>query len=105
MKRNHRRAALHRSRRQRLSRFPYVRFATVMPSGRKAPAMPCLRLQGDWLNEAGFFMHWRVKVTVSGGKLVIEPLTDALGLFEEYGVGKPSPTGHRSCSRGAEDAG
>ncbi len=86
MTRNSRPTALHRRARHPVRKFPYIRFATVTPSGGRAPEVPCLRLQGDWLNEAGFFTHWRVKVTVTGGKLVIEPLVDALGLFEAFGV-------------------
>ncbi len=57
-----------------------------MPSSGRTPEIPCLKLQGEWLNEAGFFTHWRVKVTVVGGKLVIEPLVDALGLFTDFGL-------------------
>ncbi len=87
MKRNHRRAALHRRRRVQVSRFPYVRYATVTPSGRCVNSVPCLRLHGEWLSEAGFFTHWRVKVTVRAGRLVVEPLIDALGLFTQYKVG------------------
>ncbi len=87
MKRNHRRVALHRRRRVSRSRFPYVRYATVTPSGKCVDSAPCLRLHGEWLSEAGFFTHWRVKVTVRAGRLVIEPLIDALGLFAEYEVG------------------
>lgn len=98
MKRPHQRVALHRKRRLPQRRFPYVRFATVMPAGRQAQGAPCLRLQGDWLGEAGFFLHWRVKITVSGGKLLIEPLVDALGLFEDYGVG-PGITPSKGCQR------
>lgn len=86
MKRNHRRVALHRRRRISRSRFPYVRYATVTASGKCVDSAPCLRLHGEWLSEAGFFTHWRVKVTVRGGRLVIEPLIDALGLFREYKV-------------------
>ena len=83
MKRNKHRVVLHRKRRVRTSRFPYVRFATVVPAGGDASYEPCLRLQGEWLNEAGFFTHWRVRIIVRGGKLVIEPLVDVLGLFRE----------------------
>jgi hypothetical protein len=83
MKRHKYRIALHRKKRVRLSRFPYVRYATVLPAGGDACYEPCLRLQGEWLNEAGFFTHWRVKITVRGGRLVIEPLIDVLGLFRE----------------------
>lgn len=87
MKRNNRRVALHRRRRVSSSRFPYVRYATVTPSGSCVDSPPCLRLHGEWLSEAGFFTHWRVKVTVRAGRLVVEPLIDALGLFHEYKVG------------------
>ncbi len=87
MKRNHRRVALHRRRRVSRSRFPYVRYATVTPSANCVDSPPCLRLHGDWLSEAGFFTHWRVKVSVRRGRLVIEPLIDVLGLFAEYEVG------------------
>ncbi len=90
MTRNNHRAPLHCKRRNQARSFPYVRFATVMPSSGRASDMPCLRLQGEWLNEAGFFTHWRVKVTVVGGKLVIEPLVDALGLFSEFGFTRNS---------------
>ncbi len=86
MTRKHRRAAIHCKRRIPVRKFPMIRFATVLPSGARTPEIPCLRLQGEWLNEAGFFTHWRVKITVTGGKLVIEPLVDALGLFAEFGL-------------------
>ncbi len=105
MKRNHRRAELHRQRRMPQRRSPYVRFATVMPSGRHATGQPCLRLQGHWLAEAGFFNYWRIKVTVSGSRLVIEPLVDALQLFDEYGVGREMPQVRRNCRRAAAGAG
>ncbi len=96
MKRSHRSAALHVNRRTSVHKFPNIRFATVLPSSGRAPDIPCLRLQGKWLNEAGFFTHWRVKITVTGGKLVIEPLIDALGLFSEYGLPEALPTQERS---------
>jgi hypothetical protein len=83
MKRHKHRIALHRKKRVRLSRFPCVRYATAVPAGGDACYEPCLRLQGEWLNEAGFFTHWRVKITVRGGRLVIEPLVDMLGMFRE----------------------
>jgi len=38
---------------------------------------PCIRLQGNWLREAGFIPRWRVKVTVSPGKLLLEPIDPA----------------------------
>ena len=33
-----------------------------------------IRLQGNWLREAGFIPQWQVKVTVTEGKLVLEPI-------------------------------
>ncbi len=95
MTRTKHRSALHRKRRIHPRRFPYIRFATVMPSSTSAPDIPCLRLQGTWLNEAGFFTHWRVRITVTGGKLVIEPLIDALGLFADYHVPSAMPVSDR----------
>ncbi len=86
MKRSSHVVALRAKRRIPVRKFPIIRFATVLPSGARTPEIPCLRLQGEWLNEAGFFTHWRVKITVTGGKLVIEPLVDALGLFAEFGL-------------------
>ncbi len=88
MKRSHPGAIIHSKRRIPVRKFPTIRFATITPSSGRTPGIPSLRLQGDWLNEAGFFTHWRVKITVSGGKLVIEPLVDALGLFAEFGLSR-----------------
>jgi hypothetical protein len=34
----------------------------------------CIRLQGCWLREAGFIPQWQVKVTVTRGRLVLEPV-------------------------------
>lgn len=92
MKRHHRRTALHRRKRQRPRLFPYIRVATIVAADPRAPAVPCLRLQGDWLTEAGFFPYWRVKITVTGGKLVIEPLLDALEALRESAPLHRKPT-------------
>lgn len=55
-------------------KFPSIRFVKIglWPGfgGNKA----CIRLQGCWLREAGFTPQWQVKVTVTKGKLVLEPV-------------------------------
>ena len=91
MKRSPHGVTLRAKRRIPARKFPIIRFATVLPSSSRAPEVPCLRLQGEWLSEAGFFTHWRVKITVTGGKLVVEPLVDVLGLFSEYGLSENLP--------------
>ena len=56
------------------TKFPTVRFMQIglWPGfgGNKA----CIRLQGCWLREAGFIPQWQVKVTVTTGRLVLEPV-------------------------------
>jgi hypothetical protein len=56
------------------AKFPSTRFITIglWPGfgGKKA----CIRLQGKWLRDAGFIPRWQVKVTVTEGKLVLEPI-------------------------------
>ncbi len=89
MKRNHRRIALYRRRRIHPSSFPYVRYSKLLPLGNIVSAPPCLRLYGEWLHEAGFLAHWRVKVTVRPGMLVIEPVCEVLHLPD---AGKAVPT-------------
>jgi len=37
----------------------------------------CIRLQGCWLRETGFIPEWQVKVTVTKGKLVLQPVEPA----------------------------
>ncbi len=41
---------------------------------RPLPSMPTLRLQGRWLDEAGFAIGMRVGVQVMPGRLVLETL-------------------------------
>ena len=41
---------------------------------RQLPSMPTLRLQGRWLDEAGFAIGMRVGVQVMPGRLVLETL-------------------------------
>ena len=40
---------------------------------------PCLRLAGKWLEKAGFTAGARVRVDVSQGRLVIEPVPESAG--------------------------
>jgi hypothetical protein len=55
-------------------KFPSIRFMKIglWPGfgGKKS----CIRLQGKWLKDAGFIPLWQVKVTVTEGKLVLEPI-------------------------------
>jgi hypothetical protein len=74
MKHPPRRYSPHRRRRIHHNRFPYVRFATVLAVSKRLPFSPSLLLRGDWLTEAGFFPHCRVRITVHAQRLVIEPL-------------------------------
>ena len=64
----------HRRRRIHHHHFPYIRFATVLAVSKRSPFLPSLLLRGDWLTEAGFFPHYRVRITVHAQRLVIEPL-------------------------------
>jgi hypothetical protein len=41
---------------------------------RPLPSMPTLRLQGRWLEEAGFTIGMQVGVQVESGRLVLETL-------------------------------
>jgi hypothetical protein len=74
MKHLPRRSSQHRRRRIHHNHFPYIRFATVLAVSKRSPFSPSLLLRGDWLTEAGFLPHWRVRVTVHSRRLVIEPL-------------------------------
>jgi len=69
-----RRSSPHRRRRIHHNRSPYVRFATVLAVSKRSPFSPSLLLRGDWLTEAGFLPHWRVRITVHAQCLVIERL-------------------------------
>lgn len=66
--------SLHHQRRIHHKRFPYIRFATVLAVSKHSPFSPNLLLRGDWLTEAGFLPHCRVRITVHAQRLVIEPL-------------------------------
>lgn len=41
--------------------------------------IPFIRLQGKWLKEAGFAIGTRVKLTCSGGRLVLEVVQEPMG--------------------------
>jgi hypothetical protein len=78
----------HRRRRIHHNRFPYVRFATVRAENKRSPFSPSLLLRGDWLTEAGFLPHWRVRITVQAQRLVVEPLLGA-GMGDSSSPVKP----------------
>jgi hypothetical protein len=50
---------------------------------KRSPFSPSLLLRGDWLTEAGFLPHWRVRITVHPRRLVIEPLL-GVGMRTQY---------------------
>ncbi len=62
-------------------RFPYTRYATIEPPFQHWHRGPKIRLEGEWLKEAGFFPNWRIKITVQDRKLVIEPLIRPIGVL------------------------
>ena len=78
-----RRSSPHRRRRIHHNRFPYIRFATVLAVSKRLPFSPSLLLRGDWLTEAGFPPHCRVRITVHAQRLVIEPLL-GVGMRTSY---------------------
>jgi len=43
--------------------------------GRRKPDIPYLRLRGRWLGRAGFPIGGKVKIDVSKGRLIIEPVS------------------------------
>jgi len=55
-------------------KFPSIRFMTISLWPGYGSNKACIRLQGKWLRDAGFVPRWRVKVTVTEGKLVLEPI-------------------------------
>jgi len=79
-----RRNPAYRRRRIHSKGFPYVRFATVRAKNKRSPFSPSLVLRGDWLTEAGFLPHLRVRISVHAQRLEIELLPGA-------GVGDPWP--------------
>lgn len=57
------------------SKFPTIRFMTIGLWPGYGSKKSCIRLQGNWLREARFIPQWQVKVTVTQGKLVLEPIS------------------------------
>jgi hypothetical protein len=53
------------------SRYPESRTRTASPYVSSTP-MPFLRLQGRWLDQAGFVIGAQVRVEVDRGRLVVE---------------------------------
>ena len=58
----------------RRSRFPYVRNSLVHPPSQFWHHGPRIKLEGEWLEEAGFYSNWHIKIPVHQEKLIIEPL-------------------------------
>jgi hypothetical protein len=56
------------------SKFPSIRFLTIGLWPGFGSKKSCIRLQGNWLREAGFIPRWQVKVAVTKGKLVLEAI-------------------------------
>lgn len=52
-------------------RYPECRARNSSPHVPSTP-MPCLRLQGRWLDEAGFVIGAQVQVQIDRGRLVVE---------------------------------
>lgn len=78
----HNRRPFDRNRQGRHRSFPYVRQSTEHPPSQFWHAGPRIKLEGQWLEEAGFYANWRIKVTVNQGKLIIEPMIRPLGALE-----------------------
>jgi toxic protein SymE len=58
--------AKERSRKSRRLKMGYV------PTSKSAVDLPCLRLRGQWLEEAGFAIGQNLRVEVNERKLMIE---------------------------------
>jgi hypothetical protein len=58
-------------------KFPITRFMTIGLWPGFGSDKACIRLQGKWLRDAGFIPRWQVRVTVTEGKLVLEPINPA----------------------------
>lgn len=55
-------------------KFPSIRFMKIGSWPEFGSKKSCIRLQGNWVREAGFIPQWQVKVTVTESKLVLEPI-------------------------------
>ena len=51
-----------------------IRFLSIGLSHENRSTKPCIRLQGNWLRNAGFLPHGHLKVTVLKNKLILEPM-------------------------------
>lgn len=85
----HNRRPIDRNRQGRRRSFPYVRRSKVHPPSQFWHHGPRIKLEGEWLEEAGFYSNWRIKVTVFEYKLIIEPL------ITPHGACIAAPTSHR----------
>ena len=61
-------AASNRCRRPRRITMGYV------PTREPGVELPCLKLRGGWLREAGFAIGRKLKVEINEGHLIIEPV-------------------------------
>jgi hypothetical protein len=72
------------ARRLTISRFHPERRVARPAALRPVPApMPFLRLQGRWLDQAGFAIGAQVQVAVSRGRLVVEVVEPTLPARKE----------------------
>ena len=62
----------------------YITMSDHTPSNRRSPhdfdlpepqPVPCLRIAGKWLRTAGFERDMKVRIQVSPGRLIIEPVS------------------------------
>lgn len=86
----HNRRPFDRNRQGRRRSFPYVRQSRVHAPTQFWHHGPRIKLEGEWLKEAGFFSNWHIKVTVFENKLIIEPL------IKPYGACIAAPASCRS---------
>jgi hypothetical protein len=62
---------------RKAGKFKAERFVTVTLCPGEYPAMPWLRLRGQWLVQAGFEVAMRVRIHVEPGRLTLTPETAA----------------------------
>ena len=62
---------------RKAGKFKAERFVTVALCPGESPAMPWLRLRGQWLVQAGFEVAMRVRIHVEPGRLTLTPETAA----------------------------
>ena len=73
------RRSCNRHRQNGRKNYPHIRYSTVHPPSQFWHSGPRIKLEGDWLVQAGFFPNWRVKITVHESRLIIEPLIKPIG--------------------------